>query len=359
MPRVKFALTTAFLAASVASLVGVRSVVARPRAGILKTFTAAIVHLLRKVFSENIFVVAWDVLKLVADEPLIELIHGHYKIVRLMNQPGTSALTNRYPRQASKYFSDYLARSFSKKSRREILGFHHRYLTARLQTSFYERILSHRALLWQKFEDQHAYAITLSFNAQWHYEGDLSLTFEKNGSPLYEISFTIVPGKLIGCNASEVLLVARVQGAKEQAEAIRTATRACHDIAPPHLLLAALQEIAGALDIGAIGGVSNDDQLAKSLTAERECYFDYDAFWETFLVREKGARSYEIDVPFPQKPLRQITTVHRRRTRLKRAFKDRIAADVERSFADQFLKLPSLWQGRSREDAAGEPLPSL
>jgi uncharacterized protein VirK/YbjX len=162
--------------------------------------------------------------------------------------------------------------------------------------------------------------------------------FSQNGVSLYEISFTLVPGSLIDDEADRALLVARVQGARRQTDAIRRATRACHDIAPPHLLMAAAESIAAALAIDVIGGVGNTEQLAEPIGEARGFFFDYDAFWETFVVKKRPASIYAIAVPFVQKGFENIKTDHRRRTRRKRQFKQQVGTRVGAAFAEKFLR---------------------
>ena len=343
---VKLTLERAILAASVVPVTGAHiasacSRVLRDHILFLKSIYAGIFDLIGKAFGDNIFVFASKIHKLALDESIVTMYIRHFEIVRVMNRRGTLPLTKRYPNLVIKYFGKYLARSFSKKSRREILKFHHQYLMEHVTESFYEQIFENGSVLWNEIIDDNRYTISLAFNSKWHMEGDLSLIFSQNDIPLYEISFTVVPGRLINDTADQALLVGRVQGARQQAEAIRTATRACRDIAPPHLLMAAAQSIAGALAIDVVGGVSNKEQLSKFEGEALGFFFDYDAFWETFVVKKRGADIYEISVPFPQKPFEQIKIVHRRRTRLKRRFKNQIAASVGGVFAEKFLKTQS------------------
>jgi uncharacterized protein VirK/YbjX len=306
----------------------------------LKSIYTGTIHLISKAFESNIFGAAWRFHKL-ADESIVAVVIGHLKVARTMNRPGTLALTKRYPNLVRAYLnSNYLAKSFSRKTRREILKFHYEYMMEYVVESFFEQIVESSCILWSKIINDNRYAISLSFNSKSYREGDLSLIFSKNNISLYEISFTVVPGTLIGCAADRVLLVGRVQGEKDQIEEIRSATRACGDIAPPHLLMVAAQSIAGTLVIGAIGGVSKEQQLSASNDV---FVFDYDAFWKTFIVKKETAGIYEILVPFLEKPLEQISLYHRRRARRKRQYKKQIGASVAAAFAETFLKtqLPS------------------
>jgi uncharacterized protein VirK/YbjX len=320
----------------------------------VKSIYAGTIHLIRKLFSRDFIVVLSRFHKSISDESMLATMIGHFEVVRIMNRPAARALTKRYPNYVNKYVTEYLAKSFDKKARREILKFHHQYLNEHVTESFYQQILQNRSVLWNEIFDEINYAISMSFNPQWHSEGDLSLTFDRNDIPLYEISFTIVPGDSIGCAADQALLVGRVQGRKGQAEPIRIGTKACYDIAPPHLLLAAAQSIANVLAIGVIGGVSNEQQIAKSVYHVSDYFFNYDAFWKTYLVQRESADIYIIPVPFPEKPIELINATHRRRTRLKRQLRKQIADRIGATSAKKFLKTPP-----GQNDGANHLRPSL
>jgi uncharacterized protein VirK/YbjX len=307
----------------------------------LKAICARLIYmtgqLIGQALDEKTFVFAFKSQGFVLKESITATIIGHFEIVRIMNHRATLPLTKRYPSLATKYFGSYLAKSFSKTSRREILKFHYQYLTRHVCESFHKQILESGAVLWDEMIDENRYMISLSFNSEWHREGDLSLVLTENNISLYEISFTVVPGDLIDDHPGQILLIARVQGARQQVEAIRRATRACHDIAPPHLLMAAAQSVAGAMQINTIGGVGNREHVSRIESEARGFFFDYDVFWETFAVKKRGADIYTISVPFPQKPFEDIKIDHRRRTRRKRQFKDRIAGSVGAAFSKKFL----------------------
>jgi uncharacterized protein VirK/YbjX len=160
---------------------------------------------------------------------------------------------------------------------------------------------------------------------------------------------------LVGCAADDVMLIARLQGIAGNFAAIRAATRACMDVSPPALLMAALQGIGKALDIGMIAGVTNQEQLTAHMDADRHVYFDYDAFWSTY-VGNAAEKFYLIRVPVPEKPLAQVSTMHRRRTRLKRQFKRQVAAVAQAAFRSR-LKTPDEPSGpgyRGADEAAEE-----
>ncbi len=320
-------------------------VAARPSGGahygsFAKSICVGIAHIIRKAFSSDFLTILSRFRASVTDESFLAVILGHLEVVRTLNHCGARALTSRFPNYPNKYVTEYLAKSFDKKARRDILKFHHLYLAAHVSDRFYEQILQSRSIFWSETIDGNCYSISMSFNPQWHSEGDISLTFDKDDVALYEVSFTIIPGHFAGCTAEQAVLVGRIQGRKGQAELIRAGTRACHDIAPPSLLLAGVEFIADVLGVHALAGVSNREQLAKSVYHMRGCYFDYDAFWRTFLIERRDALIFTIPVPFPEKPIEQVSVTHRRRARNKRRLKKQIAESVGKTFAKTFLKTP-------------------
>jgi len=95
--------------------------------------------------------------------------------------------------------------------------------------------------------------------------------------------------------------------------------------------------IASALSIKSIIGVSNSEQLSNSADVERRYRFDYDAFWETFLPRKVGGGFLEMSVPILQKPIPTVSTMHRRRARQRRLYREQVAASAQGAFARHFI----------------------
>ena len=291
----------------------------------------------RTAFAHSIPAFVGKARRQLSDEPILATILGHIELVRVLNRPEMRALRTRHPTLVAKYFGQYLAKNFRLKFRREIMVFHNRYLLERTVRSFFATMVAERTPLWNKTVDGNAYSISLSFRSEYHFEGDLCLTFERNGVILYLITFSIVPGHPIADTADPAFLVACVQGAPEQFEAIRISTRENNDIAPNQMLMAALFALAGPLDIKSVAGVTNRLQLSRK---EAEPFpFDYDVFWQSFAARETPCAFYEMSVRNPYKPLLSVKLEHRRRARLRRRYKDQIAASVSRTFAEQFLTL--------------------
>lgn len=167
----------------------------------------------------------------ISDGSIIRTTVGHLEVFRVMTRPNTISLTRRHPSLMNKYFGIYIAKSFTIKDRREIFISHYIYMCNIVKDTFYDQLWKAKPVLWQKMIYKELFTVSLRFNHLHDYEGDLSLIFEKDLVTLYELSFTLVPGRLIGIAAARALLVTRVQGVSNQFEAIRRATKMCHDIA--------------------------------------------------------------------------------------------------------------------------------
>jgi uncharacterized protein VirK/YbjX len=261
-----------------------------------------------------------------ADEPLGEMIAGHRELLRLMRRPGLRPLVKACPSLVYRCYRVYLARSFTKKERRAAIKQHYAYLSARISENFYPVLLRDRPNLWQGTIGSHVFAVRLAFNEEIPQEGDLLLEFLEDLVPLYYLSFTIVPGSLVGSEAELVLLIARIQGAFGRFETIRRATKACRGFLP-NLLIAAIQGISEALNVWVIAGVRNKEHLTANAddSLSRNISFDYDAFWRTH-VGDEGEKFYLMSVPIPDKPLEMTSPRHRARTRQRRQLKREIAA---------------------------------
>ena len=302
---------------------------------VMRSICATAIHSIQKLYlgQTSIAILVSKLRGFFSGEPLPSVIGGHLRVVRALNRSGARALIHRHPYYVNKYARDYLANSFNKAQRREALLFHHNYLTEKQITErFYEEVLENSPYLWNEIIDGNQYAIRMTIHLR-HQEGDLSLIFLMNDRELYGISFSIVPGKMVDSAGNQALLIGNIQGRLGEAEAIRVGTQACHDVAPPYLLLAAVSSIADVLAIKTIAGVGNEEQIIKARKDDSGCYFDYDRFWKTLSLKKNSANFYEGSVPLREKSIKLIKSKNRGRTRLKRRFRQQVFEHVGATFA--------------------------
>ena len=252
-------------------------------------------------------------------------ISEHLRVARVMRSRHLRPVMRQYPQLKFRYLFPNLAASFPRMWRRQILLHHYQYLIPRVGEEFFERLMRGAVVLWSGTANGSSQEVRLVFSGKYTHDGDMTLTFAQNASVVYHVAFSIVPGFVVGSKESDVILVGRIQGVPACREAIKAATKACHDVSPPFVLMAAIHGIAQALGIPLIAGLRNAEQVCSDVT------FDYDAFWAAFVGTVRGGFCH-IDVPIPEKPLTDIARVHRRRTRVKRQLKSVIALNSCRGF---------------------------
>jgi uncharacterized protein VirK/YbjX len=239
---------------------------------------------------------------------------GQLRLMRVMAHPGLAGLARRRPRLLFKYLHGaYLAIGFDSACRLAILTHHYAFLARAFRLSFLRSQLADGVVLWRQPLQQSAACITLVFSAH-DLEGELMLAFWLGDDWIYTTSVTLAHGGLAPSGGGPVLLVTGLQGAAGKLALIREATRACADISPAYLLLAAVKGIAAALGIERILAVGNGRQLAK---AAGKAIFDYDRFWASLGGAATSDGFWQIAAAPPGRPapcpLQSISREGRRR----------------------------------------------
>jgi len=265
------------------------------------------------------------------DEPALATIIGHFEIVRLMRHPHLKPILRKDPYAPFRPFRTYLSPTFSRAQRRALLREHYFHLTNCLHESFFSQIVLGAPMLWEHAVGRDRVGITISLS-ECQFEGDLLLEFQLNSQALFHIGMTIAPGQLVDSPAVRAILIARVQGVRGTWGEIRRATKVCSDVWPPFLLMSAVQAIARATDITCIAGVRNSQKQWLPGEKSPDVLFDYDQFWEQ-LSASAGSRFYLMPVPMLGRPLEQVSVNHRKRTLLRRQFKQ----SVEDLVHDRFI----------------------
>jgi uncharacterized protein VirK/YbjX len=248
----------------------------------------------------------------------LRYLRGQMRLMCVMAHPGLIGLARRRPRLLFKYLHKaYLAVGFDSAIRLAILTHHYAFLARAFRMSFLRTQLAQGLVLWHPPADATGMSITLVFSAH-DLEGELMLAFWQGDEWIYTTSVTLAHGGIAASGAAPVLLITGLQGAAGKLALIRQATRACVDIAPPYLLVAALKGIAAALGIERILAVANARQLAK---AAGKAGFDYDSFWASLGGVPAGDGFYRIPAALPDRPAAcalQILSRESRRRLLKR-----------------------------------------
>jgi len=256
-------------------------------------------------------------------------IGRHRGVLRLRRNPIYAEHIERDPRFLFKYLThDYLSRSMSVAERASCFVHHYRRFYAELPDGMLRRILTGELQLMEMCEQGHRFAITLGLSEPWDKEGELSLNLRVDGQLAYVLSFSIVPGKAVGVHAPEVLLIARLQGERGAYGIIANATKAMRSVAPAALLLSALEGLGVALGIEAVASVRGINQTSYREEFDHNFRSAYDDFFSALGVELNPAGYFTTSIPMPEKPMEEIKRGHKLRTREKREFKRRVAAEV-------------------------------
>lgn len=252
-------------------------------------------------------------------------LRAHRRVVELLKLPALAQTARSTPRFAFKYLThDYLVRGLSTAERASCFMHHYRRMHDALADSLLRQILLRDVVLHAIAAGDHCFILTLGLSRDFDKEGEISLTLSVDGLPVFLMSFSIVPGKIVGAKAGEVLLISRVQGMKGVYQQVQLATKALHDVAPDALLFAALQGIAVAFGIGEIAAVTASRQ--SSFTADSSAEFNqaYDRFFQGLEIPQTPDGFFLAPVPVEGKPMAQIKKGHKIRTKQKRAFKQSV-----------------------------------
>lgn len=212
------------------------------------------------------------------------------------------------------------------------MSYHYAYWVTRARTDFFTLVLKglevwHVQLAAQRF------SIALAYPFESDFEGELSLVFRVDATPLYTITFTYAPAGAIPLTEKAVVLVSRVQGTKNFA-LIKQTTKLLHESTPAALLLQALGGLCQGCGIDLIVGVGTQVQLSHIKPDNR---FDYTRFWQQLGAEPTTHGLFVLPVPFAEKPIQAIKAHHRARTLAKRQYKLHLREAVRNYIAQQVL----------------------
>lgn len=256
-------------------------------------------------------------------------ICNQFEIIRIVSSPMLFGLARLAPILPFKYLANgYLARGLTVKERASCLAHHYRRLNAKVPASIVSQVLYRDMILLERQTPNCLCKVILGFERHAVREGELFLHLRVDGSTIFVLQFTVIPGWVVKSKVSDVLLISRLQGAKGCFPQIHQATKAFNDVAPPALLLSTLQGIAAAYGVREMAGVcatrqfSHCDEFADSFKRQ------YDDFWLDIGADRATEIFFSSPLPPPEKPLILVHNGHQARARKKRAFKLKIATEV-------------------------------
>jgi uncharacterized protein VirK/YbjX len=257
-------------------------------------------------------------------------LHQQLEIFRILSLPAFRSLALSDPDIAFKYLStDYLFTGLPARYRAASFVHHFRFLESHLPSGLLQQRRPLEMTVFERQEGQNLHSVRLDLPPrEARYEGESRLGWLVDGVLVYSLQFSIIPGWVVQSKERDVVFILRVQGIKGQYEQIRSITRALRDVAPPALLMAALQGMASAWGIREMAGISARSQYCYEESAAAVFTQTYDDFFLSLGAARTTSDFFSCPLPLPAKPLDLIGNGHRSRTIKKRAFKLQIAEEV-------------------------------
>ena len=226
----------------------------------------------------------------------------------------------------------YLARSLAGADKYACFGFNYEFLSRHLAYPFLQQALFRKIELYRVRVSENEYTIEIQMCREMTPEGELSIFFKLNGSQIYLISFTIVPGRVLGLRDRQALLISRMQGGRGKSEEFRIAKKDFSEVAPQAVLMAAIEGIAKAIGVEHIAGVCAANQVCLDERKLELFERTYDAFFLSIGATGPADGLFVVGVPFPEKPMQEVKPGHRLRTKQKRQLKAEISSLVRASW---------------------------
>ena len=248
------------------------------------------------------------------------------EILRLLKLQPFDEIVENYPGLALNYVvPNYLARGFTVAERVACFLHHYRRIHALFPEDVLRQLLQGFIPLYEISDRGNYFALMIGLpRPPLDKEGELSLILQVNNETIFSLSFTIVPGWVVKSETAEVLLISHLQGRRGCNSQIRLARKAFQDYSPRGPLLAALQGIADAFDIGEIVAVCATNQ--KSFKMERATLFKnaYDDFFAKAGMVRISADFYSSPIPIEGKPLASFRGRAKRRAHLRRTARQQV-----------------------------------
>lgn len=263
---------------------------------------------------------------------LLTNLTTHRRVSKILALPKFANLTDKHPTLPFVYLGNlYLKQQFTSSDRCSAFMHHYNYLHAKLPENILGRILFEEVTLWEESVEMHQYSLVLSFSHPVRNEGELSISFSVDGIKVFLLSFTIVPGCLVGLQVETAFLISRMQGVRGHFQQIRLATKAFNEVSPSLLLIAALQGLADAFNIQYSAAVCAADQICNSEPESIEFKAAYDEFWISLGATKDMSNVFHIPFPLPEKSLKSIKQKYRSRVKAKRQIRQQVTGKVRQS----------------------------
>jgi uncharacterized protein len=217
---------------------------------------------------------------------------------------------------------DYLMKGMDAGRRVRAVLSHYRFEEATFDAAYLQAVYGERRLaLWEhEAQDGARFAIQLEMASRGNAEGDLTVALVADGRCLHRLSFSWLPGAMVGAGLPTVPFIARNQGRWVDAGAAFEAfERAFPNNSPSFFCFAAMQGIAQAVGIHQVVAIRSEAHIAYDPDPDKHFANAYDGFWKILGgVEMPGSDGYLIALPFYVKPLSEMPSKHRKRAAQRR-----------------------------------------
>lgn len=252
---------------------------------------------------------------------LLICLPQHLQVLRVLGHPQSAGPVRQYPRMVFKYLDSYVALRLPITTRRSIFVAHFRFLQRAFNANFIDAVQRLSPTLWRQTIEQRAFRVAIELIAIMGREGDLRLVFYMDDTEVYRLMLVFASGRDFDLPDETIAIASGTRGAHDF-EPVKLATKACCDIQPAHILMAALAAVAETTHVSTILGLHEQRQL---LSGDKLC-FSYARFFEMYGTQIPRQQMYRIRVPYLNKPVLEVKASHRRRNRRKREFRREVRA---------------------------------
>lgn len=232
----------------------------------------------------------------------------------------------RQPQLPLKYLNRlHLAIGLTSAERAALMIHHYDFLATSMPASALDAIVDRGECLWTCDDDAGCHRVDLVFSHPTDNEGELTLNYTLDGAILSVCSFSFAAGSLVAASDATIIVVTRIQGIRDDRERLRTAMRALGGLSPAMVFLAVLTGIADRFGMLTIAGVAAAAQPARDALGEHAGIATYDAFFESVGGVRISPIFYRIALPRIEKPLSEVKSSNRARTRVQRERRVEIA----------------------------------
>ncbi|MGA8172973.1 MAG: DUF535 family protein [Methylocystis sp.] len=324
---------------------------------------------LRRYYAASLFIINviykhrdWSLaafVKLFTVFPSIVLfnLRSQRHIFKLMKRPALSGIAKIQPQFPFKHISEpYLAHGLTPSNRINSLVHNYNFLDENISELFLRDMVNGLIPVYDTVVNDSHYSVVIGLSGPPFKEGEMSLELHLDGFRIFVMSFSFVNSSIIDAGSrSNSILISRMQGGRGCFNLIKAATKDLQDTSPPHILFAALNGVAVALNIDFIFGTSAAKHVCGAKHNAELFQSAYDDFFKSVGATEAVNGFFRFDVPVGNKQIELIKRAHRSRTKKKRRFKSTISEHARLIIQRNCRASHSL---SPRDQAKGSEMPS-